>query len=200
MADMTWELFEDQVSRCMLCPLCSAIHHKVPGEGDRESPLMFIGEGPGEQEDLQGRPFVGPAGQLLTRMLSAIQVDRSRVYICNVVKCRPPRNRVPEEQEAEACGLHLRNQLWLVRPKLIVLLGGTALRYTLGPNYRVTRDRGQWVKGKNGAWILPTYHPSALLRDESKKRDAWTDMKAIRQKLIELDLYDRVKKEETADG
>ena len=96
MADMTWQLFEDQVNRCMMCPLCNAIHHKVPGDGDRESPVMFIGEGPGENEDLQGLPFVGNAGQLLTKMLASVEIDRQRVYICNVVKCRPPRNRTPE--------------------------------------------------------------------------------------------------------
>lgn len=149
---------------------------------------MFIGEGPGQVEDEQGLAFVGPAGQLLTRMLQAISLPRERVYICNIVKCRPPRNRTPLPEEAEACMLHLRMQTALVRPKVIVLLGATAARYTLGPEVRITRDRGVWTERK-GVWMMPTYHPSALLRDESKKKDAWQDMKSLRDKLISLGLY-----------
>ena len=185
---MTWELFEQQVEECRRCGLCEGIHHKVPGQGDRESPLMFIGEGPGRDEDEQGLAFVGAAGQLLTRMLEAIQLPRERVYICNVVKCRPPQNRIPTPEEAEACRIHRRNQTWLIRPKVIVLLGATAAKAVLGPETRITRDRGQWTERK-GVWILPTYHPSALLRDASKKPDAWEDMKSLRSKLRELGLY-----------
>ena len=185
---ITWDLFEKQVEACRMCSLCRQIHHKVPGQGDRQSPLMLIGEGPGQQEDEQGLAFVGPAGQLLTRMLGAIQLPRDRVYICNVVKCRPPHNRVPEPEEAQACLLHLRMQTWLVRPRVIVLLGATAARYLLNPDIRITRDRGQWTCRK-GIWIMPTYHPSALLRDESKKPQAWEDMKSLREKLISLHLY-----------
>lgn len=191
MADMTWRIFEDQVQRCMMCRLCNAIRHKVPGDGSHDSPVMFIGEGPGENEDLQGLPFVGAAGQLLTNMLASVGIDRQKVYICNIVKCRPPRNRVPEPDEAAACMLHLRNQTALLKPRIIVLLGSTACRYTLRPDFRITKERGQWVERK-GVWMLPTYHPSALLRDESKKYDAWADMKALRDKLKELELYDRV--------
>lgn len=188
MAEISWELLESQVEACRMCGLCGHIHHKVPGQGDHHSPLMFIGEGPGQVEDEQGLAFVGPAGQLLTRMLLAIDLPRDRVYICNVVKCRPPNNRVPEPQEAAACMLHLRMQVALVRPKVIVLLGSTAAKNTLGEDIRITRDRGKWFERK-GVWMMPTYHPSALLRDTSKKRDAWEDMQSLRDKLMELGLY-----------
>ena len=188
MAEISWELLESQVEACRMCGLCEYIQHKVPGQGDHHSPLMFIGEGPGQVEDEQGLAFVGPAGQLLTRMLLAIDLPRDRVYICNVVKCRPPNNRVPEPQEAAACMLHLRMQVALVRPKVIVLLGSTAAKNTLGEDIRITRDRGKWFERK-GVWMMPTYHPSALLRDTSKKRDAWEDMQSLRDKLMELGLY-----------
>ena len=188
MAEMTWELFEDQVQRCGLCGLFRGIRHKVPGQGDRVSPLMLIGEGPGRDEDEQGLAFVGAAGQLLTRMLAAIDLPRDRVYICNVVKCRPPMNRVPAPEEMAACRVHLRNQTWLVRPKVIVLLGATAAKAVLGPDTYITRVRGHWTESR-GVWILPTFHPSALLRDESKKPLAWQDMKSLRDKLKELNLY-----------
>lgn len=188
MAEISWELFGEQVNACRMCPLCEGITHKVPGQGDRSSPLMLIGEGPGQAEDEQGLAFVGPAGQLLTRMLQAINLPRERVYIANIVKCRPPRNRIPEEAEAEACKLHLRMQTALIRPKVILLLGATAAKNTLDPEFRITRQRGQWFERK-GVWMMATYHPSALLRDPSKKKEAWTDMQALRDKLTELGLY-----------
>ena len=191
MADISWEVFDRQVAACEMCPLCRNIRHKVPGQGDRQAPLMLIGEGPGQVEDEEGLAFVGPAGQLLTRMLAAISLPRDRVYICNIVKCRPPNNRVPEEAEAEACKLHLRMQFALVRPKVIVLLGSTAARHTLGPDIRVTRDRGRWFERK-GVWMMPTYHPSALLRDPAKKREAWEDMQSLRDRLMELSLYEDI--------
>ena len=110
MPDLSWELFERQVAQCQMCGLCQNIHHKVPGQGDRHSPLMLIGEGPGQVEDEEGLAFVGPAGQLLTKMLAAISLPRDRVYICNVVKCRPPQNRVPTDEEAAACTLNRREK------------------------------------------------------------------------------------------
>lgn len=189
--EITWELFEKQVAECRLCPLHAGIQHKVSGQGDRHSPLMLVGEGPGQTEDEQGLAFVGAAGQLLTRMLEAIQLPRDRVYICNVVKCRPPFNRVPAPEEAEACRIHLRMQAWLVRPKVIVLLGSTAAKNLLDPEIRITRDRGKWVERK-GVWMMPTFHPSALLRDPDKKRLAWEDMKSLRDKLQELHLYEDI--------
>ncbi len=187
--EITWDLFSRQVEACTRCPLYRGIRHKVPGQGDPASPLMLIGEGPGQTEDEQGLAFVGAAGQLLTRMLAAISLPRERVYICNIVKCRPPGNRVPTPAEAEACRIHLRMQTWLVRPRVILLLGATAATNILGPDVRITRDRGRWTERK-GVWILPTFHPSALLRDESKKRPAWEDLQRLRDKLIELHLYE----------
>ena len=186
--EITWELFDRQVEACRLCSLCRQITHKVPGQGDRSAPLMLIGEGPGQVEDEEGLAFVGPAGQLLTKMLEAIQQPRDRVYICNIVKCRPPNNRVPTPEEAETCRIHLRMQTWLVRPKVIVLLGSTAAKSVLDPGIRITRERGKWTVRK-GVWIMPTYHPSALLRDPAKKLEAWEDMKNLRSRLIALGLY-----------
>ncbi len=188
MAEITWELLERQVEACTLCGLCRGITHKVPGQGDRQSPLMLIGEGPGAEEDRQGLAFVGPAGQLLTRMLAAIELPRERVYICNTVKCRPPGNRVPEPAERAACLMHLRMQTALLRPKVILLLGSTAAKTVLGEDTYITRVRGQWRQRKD-TFILATYHPSALLRDPSKKREAWSDLQLLRDKLIELGCY-----------
>ncbi len=195
MAEISWELLEEQVEACRRCPLHAGITRKVVGQGDRQAPLMLIGEGPGYQEDQEGLAFVGPAGQLLTRMLQAIALPRDRVYICNTVKCRPPGNRTPEPGETEACLMHLRMQVALVRPKVILLLGSTAARVTLDPEIRITRDRGVWHQRK-GVWMMPTYHPSALLRDPSKKREAWTDLLAVRAKLEELGLYGDLFREE----
>lgn len=186
MAEMTWELFHQQVQQCGLCPLHQGIHHKVPGQGDEHAPLMFIGEGPGQVEDEEGLAFVGPAGQLLTRMLMAIGLPRDRVYICNIVKCRPPQNRTPLPEEAAACLPYLREQVALVRPQVIVLLGATAARTLLRPDFRITREHGIWEERK-GVWFLPTYHPAALLRDESKKRDAWHDLQLVMAKLKDLE-------------
>ena len=194
MPEITWELFDKQVAECRLCPLCRNIRNKVPGQGDREAPLMLIGEGPGQTEDEEGLAFVGAAGQLLTKMLEAIQLPRERVYICNIVKCRPPNNRVPTPEEAEACRIHLRMQTYLVRPKVIVLLGSTAAKNILDPDIRITRERGKWTVRK-GVWIMPTYHPSALLRDPEKKKEAWEDMKSLRSRLIQQGLYKDIYKE-----
>ncbi len=191
MAILTWDVLYQQVESCVRCPLCQWIHNKVPGQGRHDAPLMLIGEGPGQVEDEEGLAFVGPAGQLLTRMLAAISIPRDQVYICNIVKCRPPHNRVPEDAEAAACMPHLRNQVALVRPKVIVLLGSTAAKHTIGQQIRITRDRGKWFLSK-GVWMMPTYHPSALLRDPAKKAEAWEDMKSLRDKLIELDLYPEI--------
>ena len=178
------ELFE-KVEACQGCQLCQGRHLPVPGEGDPDAALMLIGEGPGADEDRLGRPFVGASGQLLDGMLEAIGLSREQVYIANVVKCRPPGNRTPTAEEAEACLPYLRRQVALVRPKVIALLGGTAARYTIGPEVRIRRDHGKWTQ-RAGVWMMATYHPSALLRDPTQKMDAWRDMQAIRDKLKEL--------------
>ncbi|MCQ2438086.1 MAG: uracil-DNA glycosylase [Clostridia bacterium] len=174
-----WNEMTDAIFHCQRCRLCEGRTHVVPGEGNPNADLMFIGEGPGQEEDRQGRPFVGPSGQLLTKMIHAIGMERSEVYICNIVKCRPPYNRNPEPDEALACMDFLRTQVYLVRPKIIVLLGKVAARYTLKQEISINRDHGKWFE-RNGYWMLPTFHPSALLRDESKKRDAWEDFKKVR--------------------
>jgi DNA polymerase len=151
----------------------------VLGEGNQAADILFVGEGPGYEEDKQGRPFVGPAGQLLDKMLAAISLSREQVYIANIVKCRPPNNRVPLYEEATACLPFLRAQCGLIQPKFIVCLGATATRHIYSPDARITRERGVW-KEKQGIKILPTYHPAALLRDESKKKEAWADLQALR--------------------
>ena len=178
----SWPTLTEAVFACEKCRLCQTRTNVVLGEGDLHAPLMFIGEGPGQQEDETGRPFVGAAGHLLDRMLAAIGLRREQVYICNIVKCRP------EADERAACMDYLRQQVALVRPKVIVCLGSTPTRALLGEQMRITRDRGVWQL-KKGVWFMPTYHPAALLRDADKKRPAWADFQAIRDKLIELNAY-----------
>lgn len=177
---ISWDTLNAQIEACDACPLCNGIQHKVPGQGDPSARLMLIGEGPGADEDRLGLAFVGAAGQLLTKMLAAIGLNRTDVYICNVVKCRPPHNRTPEPEEAEACLPFLRQQFVLVRPQFILLLGATAIRAVLGDGVYVTRDHGKWYE-KSGIMIMPTFHPAALLRDESKKRDSWHDLQLLKQ-------------------
>ena len=185
---LNWESLQTACLSCTSCPLSQTRHNVVFGVGPQDAEVMFVGEGPGQQEDETGRPFVGAAGHLLDRMLAAIGLRREQVYICNIVKCRPPQNRVPEADERAACMDYLRQQVALVRPKVIVCLGSTPTRALLGEQMRITRDRGVWQL-KKGVWFMPTYHPAALLRDADKKRPAWADFQAIRDKLIELNAY-----------
>ena len=182
---VSWTQLQEDIFACNRCRLCETRTNVVPGEGNPKARLMFIGEGPGRDEDLQGRPFVGRSGELLTRMIAAIGMDRDEVYICNIVKCRPPQNRNPEPDEAAACLNYLRAQFALVRPDVVVLLGKVACRYVLQAEISVMRDHGKWFERK-GTWFMPTYHPSALLRDPSKKREAWDDFQKIRDKLSEM--------------
>lgn len=172
----------DSIQACSRCRLCEKRKNVVFGEGNENTNIMFVGEGPGEEEDNTGRPFVGKAGQLLTKILQSIDIKRDDVYIANIVKCRPPANRVPFEDEAECCIAYLRKQVYVIRPKIIVCLGATAGRYIIDKDIRITRDRGKWYE-KGSYLMIPTYHPSALLRDPGKKRDAWEDFKSIREKL-----------------
>lgn len=185
----SWEQVLEGISQCEKCGLCKTRHSTVPGEGNVHARVLFVGEGPGADEDAQGRPFVGRAGQLLTQMILAIGLKREEVYIANIVKCRPPQNRTPLPEEAQACLPWLRMQTGLIKPDIIVCLGATAGKWIIDPELRITRDRGKWVHRK-GVWILPTFHPSALLRDESLKRPAWEDMKKLRDKLRELEAAD----------
>lgn len=183
--DKQWSDLELIINHCEDCPLHEKRTHAVPGEGNRQADLMFIGEGPGRDEDEQGRPFVGAAGKLLDKMIAAIGYKREDVYVGNIVKCRPPGNRVPSASEAEACLKYLRRQVYLIQPKVIVLLGSTALRFTVDQNARITRMRGQWIERK-GIYMMPTYHPAALLRDPAKKYEAWEDLQKVQAKLNEL--------------
>lgn len=164
-----WEELKRVCDGCQNCPLAQTRHNVVFGVGKETADILFIGEGPGEQEDLTGIPFVGPAGHLLDDMLTIIDLDRKEnCYICNIVKCRPPRNRDPLETEQDACIGYLRNQVALVKPKVIVCLGRIAAKRLIDPDYRITRQHGQWVQ-RNGIWLTAIYHPSALLRDVTKR-------------------------------
>lgn len=177
------------VHSCTACPLASGRSNAVSGEGPadgRPVPVMVIGEGPGADEDASGRPFVGRAGQLLDKMLSAINLSRSNnCYIANIVKCRPPQNREPAPEEAAACRHFLEAQIALVRPAAIIALGRTAAQNLLGTTEGINRLRGSWHEYR-GIPVLPTYHPSALLRDETLKRPAWEDLKEFRSRLDEI--------------
>ena len=184
-AMVTWEELEQRCLRCQSCPLADTRTQVVFGVGNRQADVMLIGEGPGEQEDLQGVPFVGPAGKLLDRMLSLIDLDRSTVYIANIVKCRPPRNRDPLNAEQDACIGYLRAQTALVRPKIIVCLGRIAAMRLIGKNFRITRQHGQWFE-RAGVQMTAIYHPSALLRDPEKGPDTFVDLKSIQEKIRQL--------------
>lgn len=180
-----WEELEQTIKDCNKCKLCSGRKNIVFGVGNKNADIMLIGEGPGADEDIQGEPFVGKAGQLMNKAFEALGIEREDVYIANIVKCRPPQNRNPESDEAEACMDYLRNQVLLVKPKIIVLLGSVALKNILGEEYGITNSRGKWIE-KKGIWYMPTFHPAALLRDDSKKIDFWRDLKLIKEKLKEL--------------
>ena len=182
----SWEELKRECAQCVRCGLCETRHNVVFGVGDECADILFVGEGPGEQEDLRGEPFVGPAGKLLDDMLSIIDLYRGEnCYICNIVKCRPPHNRDPLETEQDACIGYLRNQVALVKPKIIVCLGRIAAKRLIDPDYRITRQHGQWVE-KGGFWMTAIFHPSALLRDVTKRPETFDDLLAIREKAHQL--------------
>ena len=180
---MDWDELQRTCMNCTQCGLCEGRHNVVFGVGNVNADIMFVGEGPGEQEDLQGEPFVGRAGQLLDDMLSIIDLNRKEnCYIANIVKCRPPQNRDPLEVEQDACISYLENQIALVKPKIIVCLGRIAAMRLIREDYRITREHGQWVE-KDGIWMTAIYHPSALLRDVTKRPETFEDLLSIREKL-----------------
>ena len=184
MAD--WTQLKKACAGCTACGLCQTRHNVVFGVGNETADVMFIGEGPGEQEDLHGEPFVGPAGKLLDDMLSIIDLDRKKnCYIANIVKCRPPRNRDPQESEQDACIGYLRSQIELVRPKIIVCLGRIAAKRIIDPDYRITRQHGTWVN-RDGIWMTAIYHPSALLRDVMKRPETFDDLISLREKIHQV--------------
>ena len=184
---LDWQSLEETCKNCSRCDLCKTRHNVVFGVGPKDADIMFIGEGPGEQEDLQGEPFVGPAGKLLDDMLSIVDLSRENCYIANIVKCRPPGNRDPKEEEQEACIDFLRNQVALIRPKIIVCLGRISAMRIIRPDYRITREHGVWVQ-KNGIWMTAIYHPSALLRDLSKRPETFEDILSLREKYRDLNI------------
>lgn len=180
-----WQQLEQAALACTKCQLCKTRTHVVFGDGSRQAEVMFVGEGPGQNEDEQGVPFVGRAGQLLDKLLYSIGLDREHVYIANMVKCRPPQNRDPKPEETEACLGYLRAQTAFIRPKIIVCLGRIAAMRLISPNFRITKEHGLWYE-KNGYYLTALYHPAALLRDPAKKNDTMRDLHQLEAKIREV--------------
>ena len=186
MARLDWEQLEQACRSCQRCALADGRHNVVFGVGPRDAEVMCIGEGPGENEDLQGEPFVGRGGKLLDDMLELIDQDRSRnVYIANIVKCRPPQNRDPLNTEQDACIGYLRNQVALIRPKIIVCLGRVAAMRLIREDFKISREHGQWVE-RSGVWMTALYHPAAILRDPSKRPVTFDDLKSLQSKIRQV--------------
>ncbi len=182
-----WAELEARCAACHACPLGATRTNPVFGTGSRTADLMFVGEAPGEQEDRQGIPFVGAAGHLLDKYLYAVDIPRESVYIANILKCRPPRNRDPEPGEQDACIGYLREQVKLIEPKIIVCLGRISAMRLIKPDFRITREHGQLVR-KGNYLMTAVYHPAALLRDASKKEDMLRDMERIKAELDRLEV------------
>ncbi len=183
---LNWIELENSCKSCTKCALYETRTNVVFGVGIKNAEVMFIGEGPGENEDLQGEPFVGKAGQLLDDMLKIIGLNRkTNIYIANIVKCRPPHNRDPLNNEQEACMDWLRNQYSLIRPKIVICLGRIAANALIHPEFRITKEHGQWFD-KDGVKFTAIYHPSALLRDESKRPETFVDLKSIQQMIKDI--------------
>ena len=186
MAMLNWQELEQACMSCRKCALCEERTNVVFGVGNREAEILFIGEGPGENEDLQGEPFVGRAGKLLDDMLEIIDLSRKKnIYIANMVKCRPPRNRDPLNTEQDACIGYLRNQVTLIKPKIIVCLGRIAAMRVIKEDFKISKEHGQWFE-KNGVWTMALYHPAALLRDPRRKPEAFEDLKTLQAKIKEV--------------
>ena len=187
-----WDELKNRVQNCQKCKLCEQRHNTVFGEGPVENcKVMIIGEGPGEEEDLSGRPFIGPAGQLLTKILEqGGGIPRSSVYIANIVKCRPPDNRNPEQEEMLACSEYIEAQLLLLRPKIVVAMGNISAQWLLKSKQGITKLRGQWLDWR-GIKLFPMFHPSYLLRNASRAKGSpkdltWQDIKALKLKIDEI--------------
>ena len=181
----SWDKLKAECAGCRACALCETRHNLVFGVGREDAEVMFIGEGPGEQEDLKGEPFVGPAGKLLDTMLEIIDLDRNKVYIANMVKCRPPHNRDPLNIEQDACAQWLQRQIRLVDPKIIVCLGRIAAMGLIDSEFRITREHGQWYE-RGGRLYMASYHPSALLRDPGKRPEAFEDLRSLRSRIRQV--------------
>ena len=180
-----WDALKDACMQCRACPLAESRLNVVFGDGAQDAEILLIGEGPGQSEDEQGVPFVGRAGKLLDDMLEIIGLDRSKVYIANIVKCRPPQNRDPLSVEQDACIPWLRKQTALLRPKIIICLGRIAAKAIIKEDFRITVEHGQWF-ARNGVQMVAIYHPAALLRDESTRPETFVDLKSIQSKVREL--------------
>ena len=184
MAD--WQELEKQCLLCEKCELCKTRNNVVFGVGVKNAEVLFIGEGPGEQEDLMGEPFVGPAGKLLDDMLKIIDLSRhENVYIANIVKCRPPQNRDPKPDEQAACIDWLRGQFSLLRPRIVVCLGRIAAKALIDDDFKITKQHGKWFD-KNGVKYFVLYHPSALLRDPSKRPETFVDLKELQRGIRDI--------------
>ena len=179
------EKLRTECLECRRCQLCETRTNVVFGVGSENAKVMFIGEGPGENEDLQGEPFVGRGGKLLDDMLELIDLDRTKVYIANMVKCRPPKNRDPLPTEQAACAQWLDAQLRLINPSIIVCLGRIAAMRFIRPDFKITKEHGKWFD-KDGRKVMALYHPAALLRDPSKRPDTFDDLKRIQAAIAEL--------------
>ena len=181
----SWESLERACMACRGCALAETRTHVVFGVGPRDAEVMMIGEGPGENEDLQGEPFVGRGGKLLDDMLEIIHLDRTKVYVANIVKCRPPQNRDPLNTEQDACIGYLRNQVALIRPKIIVCLGRIAAMRLIKEDFKITKEHGQWFE-KAGVQMTALFHPAAILRDPRRRPETFEDLKRIQQKIQEI--------------
>ncbi len=181
-----WEDLKEACYSCNKCELCQTRHNIVFGVGNPNAEVMFIGEGPGEQEDLKGEPFVGRGGQLLDKMLAVIDLDRNKnIYIGNMVKCRPPKNRDPKPEEQEQCIFWLRNQVKLIKPKIIVCLGRISAMKVIKPDIKITKEHGIFFE-RNGTLLMATLHPAALLRNPNNKPGAMEDFFKLRDKINEI--------------
>ncbi len=178
----TWPALERECAQCRVCALCQTRHSVVFGTGNPQAEVLLVGEAPGANEDEQGIPFVGRAGKFLDDMLAIIGLDRTKVYITNIVKCRPPGNRDPLNVEQDACIGYLYRQIALIRPKILVCLGRVAAKRLIDPKFLITKERGQW-RDVDGMRVMATYHPSALLRDPAKRPEAFDDLKSLQREI-----------------
>ena len=182
----SFEELKKDCEECRRCGLCETRHNVVVGVGNPEADVLFIGEGPGENEDIQGEPFVGRAGKLLDKMLNAVDLDRNKnIYIANIVKCRPPQNRDPKPEEQEQCIDWLRNQVRLIKPKIIVCLGRISAQKLIDPNLKITKEHGSFIE-KGKFLMMPMFHPAAILRNPNQKPEAFEDFLKLRDKIKEI--------------
>lgn len=182
----SFEELKKDCEECRRCGLCETRHNVVVGVGNPEADVLFIGEGPGENEDIQGEPFVGRAGKLLDKMLNAVDLDRNKnIYIANIVKCRPPQNRDPKPEEQEQCIDWLRNQVRLIKPKIIVCLGRISAQKLIDPNLKITKEHGSFIE-KGKFLMMPMFHPAAILRNPNQKPEAFEDFLKLRDRIKEI--------------